>query len=551
MKKNPIGIEDFKIIKEACYYVDKTKLIKFICDAPDTTVFLFTRPRRFGKSLALSMLEYYFSNTNNSKSLFEDTYIYKESEYIKYMNSRNVIHLNFKNVDASSYDNFIYSMKVLLAEVYNKSIKNSNTNLLSELEINYINDIISLKSNEVELKLSLEKLINIIYLLTNETSIVLIDEYDAPLNEAYKNGFYEKANDFLRLFLGGALKGNSHLYKAVLTGVTQIAHSSALSDLNNLRVYNVLSPLKDEFFGFTKEETIDLLNYYNFTGDFNDVDKYYGGYSFSINNIYNPWSIFSFIDNNFLFKNYWANTGSYVLLRDSIKTIADYEIEELSNLLIGDVKIIQLDETINFENSSLLNQIYTMLVFSGYLTASLFSEPNNFTVRIPNEEIKSIFKSEIINCYSNNNFTLLANLKEAFIRGDSTKIKDYFNKYVLTCFSYYDLSTEKTYQIIFTTLLAILFSEAIVKSEVNEGLGRCDIYMRFIDGSYSFVFELKKLKGRRTELELKKSSIAALNQIKNKNYYEEALKDNSKKILIYGVSFSEKKVFTSFEEIKK
>ncbi len=551
MKKNPIGIEDFKTLKENCYYVDKTELAKYIAMLPETTVCLFTRPRRFGKSLALSMLEYFFSNKYETRDLFKDTVVYQDEESMKYLNGINVIHINLKNIDSSNNDYFLYSLNSLMADLYKKNITKNEYSSLEDADKEFYDNLVNMRSSNVELKLSLEKLLRLVFELRGEKSLVLIDEYDAPLTEAYKNGFYDVVNDFMKLFLGSSLKGNDYLWKAVLTGVTQIAHSSALSDLNNLKVINVLNNLDKEFFGFNKNEVERLLSYYGFKEDIDKVHNYYGGYHISIDNVYNPWSILSFIDNGFIFKNYWSNTGSYILLRELIKRINDNDGEELRKLISGEGKIVNLDESVNFGDYNLINQTYTLLVFTGYLTSSIVLEPNSYLVKIPNEEIKMVFKSEILNTINYSNIDYLANLRNAFIEGDLDRIKEYFNNYILSSFSYFDLTTEKIYQIIVTTILTILFQDAIVKSEVNEGLGRCDIYLRFKDNRYSFIFEIKKLKGRRSDSELNKSSLSALSQIKSKKYYEEALRDNSQRILIYGLAFSGKSIVANYEEVNK
>lgn len=548
MKKLPLGIEDFKALKESCYYVDKTYFALFICKMPETSVCLFTRPRRFGKSLALSMLEYFFSNKMESSNLFSDTKISKFEEINEYINKINVIHLDLKNIDSSSFESFIYTFNILISKVY-ASFFEKNIDVFGEWEKKYINKIINVEASETDLKLSLDNAIQYIYKLTGGKTLVLIDEYDAPLNKAYSNGFYQKANDFMRMLLSGGLKGNKYLWKGVLTGVTQIAHSSALSDLNNLRVYNVFHKLNEEYFGFNQEEVDQLLEYYSFNGDAERVKQYYGGYTFSSQNVYNPWSILSFINNGFIYDNYWSNTGSYDLLKQAINQIGDVEWNTLGDLLYGNGRIIALQKTILLDKNDVISQTYSLLVFTGYLTSELVLEPDNYYVRIPNEEIKNVFKTEILKNYTNSNtLTQLVNLKKSLLNGDVNKIKEYFTNYLLNCFSYYDLNTEKTYQIIVTTLLAILFSDAVVKSEVNEGLGRCDILVRFKD-KYSIIFEIKKLKGRRSEKELNASSIKAVSQIKNKKYYEEALKEHSNKIMLCGISFCEKNIATTVEEV--
>mgnify|MGYP002624098659 CR=1 FL=1 len=548
----PVGVEDFKEIKENAYYVDKTLFLEQFIDAIPSTVFLITRPRRFGKSLMLSMVDYFFRFNIDTKYLFEDTNIYKLGyEYIKEINSYPVIHLNFKRIESKTYDELIYNVNLLMVSII-KEYESYLNDIKAFSDKKIIESILNLEINESFLKQSLYKITELLYESTNKKVIVIIDEYDVPIIKSYEKGYYEEAKEFFKMFLGTALKGNNYLYKGLISGVNQIANTSIFSDLNNLRVISIISQTQNEYFGFTELEINKLLNYYGYKNNLDEIKKWYGGYIFQGKEIYNPWSILSFIANGFQFDKYWVTTGSYSLLKKSIMKINESSYNELSSLLYGNCLDATLKSAISLENNADKIELYSMLVSAGYLTARRISTTDFYFIYMPNEEIKSAFVNEILSLYSENNaLTLLANLKIAFIEGDSDKIANVLSLYVLNCFSYYDLSDERIYQIIVTTVLSILFTDSIVLSEVNSGLGRCDIYISSKNNDkFALIIEIKHLKGRRSIKDIESSSISALNQIKNKGYIENALKEDKKEIILYGMSFSNKNIVVKKEKYR-
>lgn len=555
MKKIHIGIEDFKIIKKDFYYVDKTLFLNDIIDSSESSVMLYVRPRRFGKSLMISMLDYFFNDKYNSKDLFIDTKIYENRlDLVNYMNKINVIHLNLKSISSNNFDDFISRMKEKIIDLYIEQFKELNINNLENHYKNYINKILNNEFDYNDLVISLDRLLTIIYKIKNTKSMILIDEYDAPIQNAYNYNYFDKVKDFFRDYLGSALKGHDYLYKAILTGVNQIAQTSIFSDLNNLYVNNVLSN-NNEYFGFTENETKELLNYYNYNGDFNEITKWYGGYRFQNEIVFNPWSIMYFIKNNFEFKNYWSNTGSYLFINEALTYITNNSSTALYSLFEDDVVIAIIKETMSFNDLNELNELntlYSLLLFSGYLTYDNSIIQGQYLLKIPNKEIKESFKEEILNKYTKNEQIIsLYKLKNAFINGNEDIIGNIISDYILNCFSYYDLANEKIYQIIMTTILATLFDECIIKSEVNEGLGRCDIFLRSKNNNnLAIIIEIKKLASYKTDAILQKSSETALKQIKKNNYAEEALKSNSKKILAYGIAFANKHSKVSKEQIR-
>ncbi len=547
----PIGIEDYKALKQNSYYVDKTHILKRIIDAPTSTVFLFTRPRRFGKSLAISMVESFFILGEDNSSYFANTKIAREGEdYLKYQNALPVVHLNLKRIDAKDYKEFLSMLSLDISSLYKDAIKRYG---LSKDNRPWIDNLLEEKADETLLKTSLDRLLRIINEDTGKSTIVLIDEYDSPLEKAYRCFYYEECQNFMKVFLGDVLKGNRFLEKAMVTGVSQIAHSSIFSDLNNLRVNTVLSGNDPEYFGFEEEEVKGLLDYYGCTTSLSEIRNWYGGYLFQNTMAFNPWSILSFIDNGGTFDAYWTNTGSYSLLKDTVATLADEPYGNLLKLSKGESLVANIRKNIVLgEEKSDVSALYSMLVFAGYLSASLLTPPNLYSVKVPNEEIRQALQREII-AYNGESqlLPILASLRDAFLREDDERIKEVLSQYVLASFSYFDLSCEKIYQIIVVTVISLLFQDAIVKSEVNEGQGRCDLFVRSKNNSrFAFVVEFKYRKGKKSGEELLNSAKTALKQIKANDYVEEALRTTSGSIYAYGMAFSGKKIEVISEKIR-
>lgn len=546
MLKNSLRIEEFPVVKRKCYYVDKTRFLVPIIHAPKSTAFLFIRPRGFGKSLALSMVETFYALVEDCSDCFAGTFVEaEEGLFQQERNTRPVLHLNFKRSKGKDYQDFLDLLRFDMAVLTRKVCEKYDLPLEGKIKA-----LAEERADETLLKTSLDRLLRYVHERLGVEPLVLIDEYDCPLDKAYRAGYYEEAQTFLKVFLGDVLKGNQHLYRAVITGVAQIAHSSIFPDLNNLRVNSVLSSSGEEFFGFTRKETEDLLTYFGSTANIDEVTKWYGGYRFQGFSVYNPWSILSFVNNASLFNVYWANTGSNALLRLAVRRLTSDSKEELRKLIDGESVSALVDDNIVFGEES--KGLYTLLIHSGYLKANFLLPPNRYSVSVPNMEIAYCLNQEILRM--NDDASLLETLvgfKEAFQNGDDERIQNVLSRYVLACFSYYDLVTEKIYQIIVVTLMAMLFEDAIVKSEVNEGDGRCDIYVRGKgERSFAFVLEIKYRKGKKSRAELSSSAVIALKQILKKNYCEDALREGNGPVLAYGMAFSAKEVAVSSRKLR-
>ena len=340
----PIGIEDYKSLKSKCYYVDKTSLIKRVADAPKSSVFLFTRPRRFGKSLALSMVETFFALGEDNREFFDGTYIEEAGErYLSLMNSFPVLHLSFKRMDASSYGEFLKLLSFDMSLLYDKAI--CKYGLKRDNRV-WMDSILNESADETLLKTSLDRLLRCVSQDCGRGCIGLVDEYDCPMDRAYREGYYEALQEFMKVFLGDVLKGNPSLEKAIVTGVSQIAHASIFSGLNNLRVNSVFMGSGDEHFGFLQSETEELLAYYGYRGEVGLVESNYGGYVIQGKLCFNPWSVLSFVDNGCAFDSYWTHTGSYDLLKDAVRLLANDSYNDLLRLCSGSSLVVGLKKNI-------------------------------------------------------------------------------------------------------------------------------------------------------------------------------------------------------------
>ncbi len=542
--KLPIGIESFKEVVSDCYYVDKTGLISEICRFPKESVLLFTRPRRFGKSLMLSTVDTFFNiKEKDAKSYFKGTKVYNDSNAMKEISSSPIIHLDMKEVTGLSFDESLS----LLAEQIAKSVLLFKELLddakLLDVDRTFLNKAIERKLSKVELINSLNNLVRIVYEHYSLCPIVLIDEYDSPLVNAYEHAFYEEGTAFFKPFYSAALKGNHYLRFALLTGVNQIAKDSMFSGLNNIIVNSVLDSSFSEYFGFNEEEVNRLLEAYDLESEASKAKDWYDGYLFGKESIYNPWSILSFVANRGEAKEYWKMTGSNAYLRHLLKDGND----EVKNVLFALLNHEKVEEFIDFSSvsysSSSKKAVLSLLTASGYLTSIESLGYGLYSLKIPNKKIQSIFVNEVLSLLPNETTLRSAlSLRKSFIDGELTNIESALEGLFSSSFSYYDFSSEKNYQILLLAISSLLFDDAIVKSEVNEGYGRCDILIASKKGDFAFIIEVKAYKGVVSPTRLVNYSDNALKQIEEKKYAEPLLKEGYKNITLYGIAFSKSHV---------
>ena len=402
VKSLPIGISDYVRAQEEYYYVDKTLLIKEFLDKKPL-VSLFTRPRRFGKTLNMDMLRVFFEiSDKNTSKYFADKKIWQcGEEYRSHQGKYPVIFLTFKDVKFDTWDATIDKIRGLLQEEYGRHQELLNSDKLSQYEKEYFTKIISATANEVELTSSLERLSKMLASHYDKAPVIIIDEYDTPIQEGYSKDFYDEIIGFMRNFFSGAFKDNKNLSYGFLTGILRIAQESIFSGLNNLTVNSVMDEEYDSFFGFTESEVKAMLSYYGVSDKEEELKDWYDGYLFGSEEIYNPWSVINYISKGCLPQAYWVNTGKNEILDDVLRVATDDITERLYDLLQGERVVARIDQNVVYRSlAEDPANIYSLLLVAGYLKTpkkELQADCSYLCeVSIPNREIAAVYKSEIL-----------------------------------------------------------------------------------------------------------------------------------------------------------
>ena len=552
----PIGIENYsKVTKK--YYIDKTMLIKDLIDYGEGKAILLTRPRRFGKSLALSTVDYFFNVKEDSTNLFNDKLIFKEEDLIsKYMNQYPVVHLNMKGIECSSSFNIIDRVMDRVCLMYRNYPELLSSDKLSDAEKQEFSSIYNKKYSSDLIIPSLERLTRFLYKHYERKIILLIDEYDAPIQSAYDNGHFKGVMSFFKSFYGDALKGNDSLYFAFISGVLQISKESLFSGLNNLMVSSINSTFLSSYFGFSKEEVEMIIKDFELNIGIDTIEQYYGGYYIgNQKSMFNPWSVLNFV-NERKFRTYWANTGTNELLT-SIIGVNDSS-EDLLDFLNNKSKKASFNPAISFfDINKNLKSSLSFLAQAGYLTIipnldDYFDD--TYEYRIPNIEIFDTFRTEIIGRnIRENDMSAALKFKKAIFSQNVEDITSILEEYLLSSLSYYDLNDERNYHNSVTGLISVLFDNYIVKNEVDSGLGRCDILiLPKRENEIGIVIEIKRSKAKNQISKSRLDSLAkeAIKQIKKKDYIEILRRINCRKIIAYGFAFQNKKSSISTEEIQ-
>jgi hypothetical protein len=535
-KSIPIGIESFReIIEDNYYYVDKTMLIHDFLSAGDK-VTLITRPRRFGKTLNMTMLKEFFDITADSKKLFAGLKI-SDTKYMDKLNTKPVIFFSFKDCKAKTSADLLESlcdiMEPEVSRYYNMLLeKNANFNKSPYQELKRLNDLLqSREINFAQLKPSLLTLTKVARSLFSKKPLLLIDEYDAPIMSAYENNYKDQVDTFFSGFLGSALKGNENLDRAVLTGVQRIAKESIFSELNNPAVYTVLDKIYAAYFGLTEKETEKILSHYGMELT-EGVRRMYDGYIIDDNNIYNPWSILNYVRNQML-KPYWVNTSSNTMVRKLMSEASrDFTDDYYEMLEKGEVTVTANLETAYAELAN-SDTLWGLLLNTGYITAAQIEYDMGsayVTAKIPNNEVKRelqrIFAEQARLGVSKTNAML-----RCLINGDINGFTHAYKDIVLSCTSYYD-AKENAYHMLFLGMILALDRYYKVTSNLETGDGRSDIRMESLRPDHPhIVIEFKQ--GEDTT----KLKSQALSQIKEKRYYAGL----QGKILCLGVAHNKKK----------
>lgn len=550
-KSLPIGISDYVRAQSEYYYVDKTLLIKDFLDQKPL-VSLFTRPRRFGKTLNMDMLRVFFEISGEDTSkYFEDKAIWKcGEEYRKHQGKYPVIFLTFKDVKFDSWEATIDKIKGLLQDEFGRHMELANSSKLAEYEKNYFAKVINGEASEVELTSSLEKLSQMLTKHFDKSPIIIIDEYDTPIQEGYSKDFYDEIIGFMRNFFSGAFKDNRNLSYGFLTGILRIAQESIFSGLNNLTVNSVMDDEYDKYFGFTALEVREMLEYYGVLDKEAELRDWYDGYLFGRTEIYNPWSVINYISKGCTPQAYWVNTGRNEILEDVLKVATDDITERLFALLQGEKVIARIDQNVVYRSlSEDPANIYSLLLVAGYLKTpkkELQADGAYLCeVSIPNREIAAVYKSEIlshllqIGAITRTTANMVA---ESLYANDICKLQKAVSEYMEKTISFYDTGAEGFYHGLTLGLITLMDNHYRIKSNREAGDGRYDICLIPRATKYpGIIMELKWKRGI-DEDKLEALSQEALTQIDERRYDLELKDSGVEDILKLGIAFSGKKV---------
>ncbi|MFZ7987988.1 AAA family ATPase [Fusobacterium watanabei] len=544
MKKLPIGLSDFKeLIEENYYYFDKTNLIDEVIK-DGSKVKLFARPRRFGKTLNMSMLKYFFDikKAQENRKLFKDLYIEK-TENFKEQGQYPVVFLSLKDLKARTWEEMERGIKNLLQEVFSEHkylIKE-----LDEFDLSILKKIIN-KEVELEgLKSSLKFLTKILYEKYNKKVVVLIDEYDAPLVSAYHNKYYEKAKDFFKTFYSSVLKDNPYLQMGVMTGIIRVIKAGIFSDLNNLNTYTILSDFYLNCYGLTEEEVKKSLIDYNLEYEMGDVKDWYDGYRFGKTEVYNPWSILNFLHAKEL-RAYWVDTSGNDLINDVLKIVRKDIIRDLKKLFDGEGLKQNLSGTSDLSRLLSEEEIWELMLFSGYLTVEEKIDEDYYILRLPNKEVRRLFKRTFIERYFGRGNKLI-DLMEALTENRIEDYEETLQDILLKSVSYNDTKkgNEAFYHGFILGMSLYLEGEYIVKSNIESGLGRYDVSIEPKNkNKKGYILEFKATDNVDKLEEISKE---ALKQIEEGKYSSTLKQTNTKEILYLGIAFCGKQIKVSYK----
>ena len=541
-KPLPIGIDDFKtIIEEDYYYVDKTKMIETLLD-DGAKVTLFTRPRRFGKTLNMSMLNYFFNlkNKEENRKLFENLYISKN----KYMNQQGeypVIYLSFKDIKALNWEKCYYLTRRLITYLYNEFEflrEKLNKKDLSDF------DKVWLDEEGADWENSLKNLLRYLYEYYNKKVVVLIDEYDTPIVSGYNNGYKKEVLDLYRSLYSTVLKSNAHLQFSVMTGILRIAKEGIFSGLNNLKVNNIFSEKYSEYYGMTEEEVLEGLKYYNLEYEINDVKDWYDGYQFGNTEVYNPWSIINFLKNGKL-KSYWQGTAGNETINELLDRGNKELFDDLEKLFRKETVYKKIRDFTEFTAD--INEIWELFLYSGYLTTSGEQKDREHPLRIPNREIMEFFEDRFIDRFTGN-YQKFSDTIRYLRAGNIQKFGEILQNEVISSLSYFDTDKdEKYYKVFLIGIFVALMNDYVRLSERESGYGRADLILEpRKKENPGYIFEFKVAN---SEEELESYAEEGFEQIKEKKYDTELINRGVTEITYIGLAFYKKKLKMKYEKI--
>lgn len=540
MKLLPTGIENFKMmIDKSAYYVDKTN---FIEDVLNEQVVLYTRPRRFGKTLNMSMLYYFFSIKERENSyLFDGLNISKNKDALKHQNKYPTIFISLKEMKNLTFDAQISSFSNVIYELLEKNLEILSSDQLSDITKDILNKLHNRSSSVEDLKISLRVITNALYTYYQQKVIVLIDEYDVPLQAAYQNNYYEEMVEFLRSVFSSALKTNDALEKGVMTGCLRISKESIFTGLNNFTAYSVLNNISSESFGFTELEVKQLLKDYNLSEKMDEVKEWYDGYQFGNKEICNPWSTLMYVKNitqDVSFKpiSFWANTSGNDLVVKYIQN-GDKKLRKEFDLLMNGQSLIKyIKPELTYREMDNINNIYSFLLLTGYLKVIKDRGENQYELVIPNKEVYEIYKQSFMSYFEDYTTSRKGELYQEFVDGDAKKVNLLLNDILLRSISYFD-NQESFYH----GFLVGLLNDYEVVSNRESGNGRFDVCV--LPENILGTVVLIECKHSISEDDLIDDAKEGARQIVEQKYLEEHKFKKYENVIGYGISFYKKQCY--------
>lgn len=538
-KPLPIGISDFKKATSDYYYVDKTLLIRdFIDSKPQVS--LFTRPRRFGKTLTMDMLRVFFEKTDEDTSkYFKDKAIWACGDYYTaYQGQYPVVFLTFKDVKCATWEDTYDKISKLIALEFLRHSELETSSKLNAYEKEQYVNLSTGKANQVDYQMSLQVLSLLLYKHYGKECVVIIDEYDTPIQQGHTCGFYEQIIDFMRSFFSGGLKDNTYLAYGFLTGILRVAKESIFSGLNNLKINSILDEAYSQFFGFTKDEVKKMLEYYGVEDKYQEVCDWYDGYLFGNTEIFNPWSVINYISDKCFPKAFWQSTGSNDIIGEIISSATPEVTENLQRLLMGKKVTTYIDTNVIYpEVVTNPHSVYSFLLIAGYLKVDKIYPQNDGNymcdVAIPNKEIAFVYEKEVLT--KTGKASVAVAIQQAIFKNDIKRLQKLLEQFMVESISYHDGASEGFYHGMMLGLCAVVSNRYRVRSNGESGDGRFDIQLYPENNNIpGFIFEFKKAQN---ESEMEELADKALKQIEDNRYDTQMKADGITNIVKVGIAF--------------
>ena len=550
----PIGVSDYKELVSGYYYVDKTMMIKEFLDTR-AKVSLFTRPRRFGKTLAMDMMKTFFEiSADDNKKYFSDKKIWFCGEkYRREQGKYPVIYVTFKDIKFSTWEQTYEALKDVIAREYRRHMYLLDSNKCTEYDKTYFRSILDGTVTEVGLTGAFRNLSYMLHIHCDQSAVIIIDEYDTPIQQGYTKDYYEQIINFMRNLLSGAFKDNSDLAFGFMTGILRVAKESIFSGLNNLAIQSVMDEKYSEYFGFTAEEVVKMAEYYNVPDKYDEICEWYDGYNFGNRDIFNPWSVINYFYGNCFPKAYWQSTGDNSIIRQIVSEADDETADNLRKLMQGQMVYSYVDTSVIYpEIKNNPTTIYSILIAAGYLKIIRKDELHDGNsicdIAIPNKEIFFVYEKEILSALSDVIPQSAAiGIQQAILRQDIPKLQELIQKFLINTISCFDYAHENFYHGLMLGICAIMNNLYRVDSNKESGYGRYDIQLSPFDKNLpGIIIELKVIKNdvseEMMEKELEKSAQDALNQINRKQYITAMKQEGIRSFFKIGVSFYKKQV---------